>query len=585
MVFHNRFSSFVSFTGSKQRRAIQDTLRKIGSLNNNKTAAAKNRELITSRRPNSKFKKHATGFTTCPYCKGPYAKSGIRYHIRYKCPQKPIDDERTKDERVIPSLAASVEARYHEDTSPVLAKIITRFQDDDIARVIRFDWLLIVYGNKLSKKYTKLGCIKMIKNKLRLVGRILTALKNIEPEVTNFTKLYHPKYYDSVVEAIRAVARVDIVRNEFLAPATASSGVTAVRQIGKLLIAEYIKKDNRENQRITENFLTLMDSDIHISISKMVNETQSRMARQKRVILPLSDDVRMLSQYLDAQRIECFTELSKSYSFKNWLKLTEFTMASIIVFNRRRVGDTQNILDDDFRRKEDIDDSTNEEMLSDLSESSKRIAKQFSRMKVRGKKNRTVPVLLKAEITSCLTLLLTHRQDAGISSNNLYLFGLPSKNDESKVVEAGRILSKFAKACGAKYPTRLTATNLRKHLATVCVTLKLDDTAVGIVSEHMGHHEKVHRDCYRQNTIDRQIVQMAQVLEAARCKSISYDENEAECDEVFVRKRKIPSPDIEVQSKFKHDFLLFITIRLHFKIFKRHFTLKKLFFSKYLEIQ
>lgn len=64
---------FSTITGSKKRRAIQDSLRKIGALNFNMNAAANNGELITSRRPNRKYKKKATDFTTCAYCKGPYA--------------------------------------------------------------------------------------------------------------------------------------------------------------------------------------------------------------------------------------------------------------------------------------------------------------------------------------------------------------------------------------------------------------------------------------------------------------------------------------------------------------------------------
>lgn len=523
---NSQFYCYLStIAGSKERRAIQDSLRKIGQTNFNKNAKLNNKQLIPSRRPNAKHKRTAADQVTCPYCYGSYAKSGINFHIKKKCPQKPIEDERTEGERVVSALTSSVERRYHENACPALQKVFDKCRNDDIIRCVRFDWLATVYGNKLTAKYNKPRHRKMIQNRMRLIGRVQCALKNIEPEVTELAKLFVPKHYDRVVDAIKAVARVDEVRNEFVAPATASSAVTAIRQIGEMLLVEYIKKDDPENQRITRDFLTVMNSDMHISINKMVNETQSRMARQRTVILPSSDDVKCLAQYLESERTACFKELSQSYIFKNWKRLNELTMVTIIVFNRRRVGDTQNILDEDFECKEVINNDTNE-LLSSLPKHSKQIAEQFSRMKVRGKKNRTVPVLLKAEVSDCLKLLISHREEAGVSPLNNFLFGLPSKIDTYQVVDAGRILKKFAVASGAKNPSLMTATNSRKHLATICVTLQLNDTSVADVAEFMGHAEKVHREHYRQNPIERQIVQMSQVLEAAQGNLIAKNQDE-----------------------------------------------------------
>lgn len=461
-----------------------------------------------------------------------------------------MKDDRTDSERVTSQLASSVEGRYHENTSALLKKVFDRCRNDDVIRDIKFDWLAIVYGNNETSQYSKPRHIPMIRNRMRLIGRVLRALKTIEPAVSELAHLYIPRHYDRVVDAIRAVARVDEVRCEFVAPATASKAVTAIRKIGKLLHVQYIMQDNREKQRITQDFLTVMNSDMHISINKMVNETQSRIARQRKVILPSSDDVKLLADYIDAERIACFSELSESFTFKNWRRLTELTMSSIIVFNRRRAGDTQNILDEDFETKEIYNEDTNGELLSSLPEQSKQIANQYSRMKVRGKLNRTVPVLLKADVEECLTLLIAHRQDAGVPPENGFLFGLPSKVDFHRVVDAGRVLKKFAKACGAKKPLLLTATNLRKHLATICVSLQLSDTSVADVAEFMGHAEKVHREYYRQNTIDRQIVQMSQLLEVAQGTNPKKRQT-SQIKSTNGRKRKISIPSADGGEKSK----------------------------------
>lgn len=177
--------------------------------------------------------------------------SGLTYHVKKKCRHAPVSDERTDGERVTISLATAVEARHHENASPALKKVFSKLRDDKIVRGIKFDWMVTVYGNKLTAKYTKRNSPEMIRNRIRLIGRVLSVLKIIEPNITDLAGLYVPKYYDRVVESIRAVARVDTDRNEFVAPATASSAVTAIRQIGELLLVEYIKRDDQENQRIT----------------------------------------------------------------------------------------------------------------------------------------------------------------------------------------------------------------------------------------------------------------------------------------------------------------------------------------------
>jgi len=138
-------------------------------------------------------------------------------------------------------------------------------------------------------------------------------------------------------------------------------------------------------------------------------------------------------------------------------------------------------------------------------------------MKIRGKKGRTVPVLLKPGITKCIELLLQYRTTAKVSNKNEYLFALPSPDEnQKKVINAGILFVKFSKLCGAHNPDSLRGTNMRKHIASMCIGMNLSDTVIGEVAQFMGHHEKIHREYYRHNTIDREVVQMSQLLKVAQ---------------------------------------------------------------------
>lgn len=360
--------------------------------------------MITSRRPNLKFGNHATRFKTCPYCNGFYTRGSLRLHVRYNCPRKPIvNDKKTKGERVITALATSVEARYLQSASAALQNVYKKLRDDALVRSLKFDWLITVYGNKLAAKNTKLRSPYMIKGRLRLIARFLRELKGIEPEVTDLATLYHPKYYDRAVEAIRAVARFDSDTNQYGAPATASSCVTAIKKIGVMLRSEYIKKGHKELQLLTEDFMSVMNSDIHDVINKTVNENQSKMRRRKVLNLPSLDDLKILNQYIQSESNDCYDELLTTFDYAKWLYLAKLTMIYILIYNRKRVGDTENITVEDFKCKEAMNESSNQQLFASLSSEAREVAKRYSRMKVCGKKDRTVPVL---KMNTCSRFLL-----------------------------------------------------------------------------------------------------------------------------------------------------------------------------------
>lgn len=54
--------------------------------------------------------------------------------------------------------------------------------------------------------------------------------------------------------------------------------------------------------------------------------------------------------------------------------------------------------------------------------------KKYVRFLIRGKKARGVPVLLTHLMSKAMHLILKYRDDAGVSKNNPYLFGIPGNS-------------------------------------------------------------------------------------------------------------------------------------------------------------
>lgn len=278
---------------------------------------------------------------------GTYSVINIRHHVAKCVPG------RIKSQRSVIVLGRAVEGRLHKDASAKLRlEVFPPLREDDIVRLIRYDRLLIVWGNKLCLRYTPHYQHNMIRARLRLMGRLLLTAKKINPNLTNFASLYNPKIYDDVVKAARIVGRYDEKEGEFGAPSVGMNLGTYIRQIGEILINEYVKSEELEKERKVEQFLKIFKVDFAVDVNKAALETQRKHQRQRKDVLPTTEDIRTLITYLNCEIKRSFNDLSETYSFEEWFKLSELTVASLVSFNRRRTGEIQNILVEDYRNQE-----------------------------------------------------------------------------------------------------------------------------------------------------------------------------------------------------------------------------------------
>lgn len=143
---------------------------------------------------------------------------------------------------------------------------------------------------------------------------------------------------------------------------------------------------------------------------------------------------------------------------------------------------------------------------------------------------RTVPVILNSELLDCLQIMLKHRHEAGVPSRNKFLFGIPSHDKKRlKHLRAYFLLRKFSDECGAKLPHTLRGTQLRKHIATCCITLNLSEDQVNDLANFMGHDKNIHKSHYRQPIPELEIIRITKLLEMAQ--GGTEEENEKDADD------------------------------------------------------
>jgi len=394
-------------------------------------------------------------------------------------------------------------------------EILPILQEDDVTKAIRYDRAIILYGNSMCKSQVHQHQNTYIRGQLRFLGRLVLALRNRNLEINTLADAYAPQFYRTIIEAINDVAELDYKTNMYKHPTNASTLGTCLKKIGKILDVTYMIDNDLIKRKHVDDFLKIYDIDFSGTINKVVTETHTKVKRQKKITIPQTNDIKSLSNYLKEKIKEYSEILSKKFLFETWRSLAEVTLIAIQVFNRRRAGETERILINDYKNYECI--------CGTKCKTSKQFGKthNYVRFIIRGKLNRTVPVLLDAQMLKSIQLLLQFRKDAKVPSSNPFLFGLPSKDKSHKHLRACRLMRDFASACGAKNISALRGTALRKHIATKCVDLNLSDNQVIRVANFMDHHEHIHKEIYRQPVAKVDILEMSKILEKAQGANIT----------------------------------------------------------------
>lgn len=284
--------------------------------------------------------------------------------------------------------------------------------------------------------------------------------------------------------------------------------------------------------------MKLLVVDIGTNVNKTVTETQSAHKRHKKIILPSLEDIQKLHKHLTKRRVESYEALKNSFSYENWIELAEVTLTSLHVFNRRRAGEIERVLIEDLKNYERLNENMNKDIYNSLSKENKKVAEKYVRFCIRDKLGRTVPVLLSNDLFECINLILRFREDVKVPKKNYYVFGLPGLNkNRFKYPRACFLLRKFSRECDAIQSSSLRGTMLRKHVATHCIQLNLNDVDVSDLATFMGHAEKVHREHYRQPLASRDILKISQYLEAVQG-PMQNDEFSSDSDDEMEEKSK-----------------------------------------------
>ncbi|KAK0076194.1 hypothetical protein PV325_005761 [Microctonus aethiopoides] len=480
--------------------------------------------LITCRRQQSNSKNNSQDYIVCTHCQGSFSKRTIRLHY------KNCNTNHRKGVREITAMGRRMSAYVHSSANYTLRKvIIPGMHDDEVTRAIKYDELVILAGNQFCDNYTRDQHVELIRGHLRLLGRLKIAMIAKNPAIEQLGEMFDTNNYMILKEAIRDVAQYDSKKRVYGAPANASTLGTLIKKLGKIWNAQCTLKEDWETQKKYQNFLSVFDYDFPTTINKKVIEEQINKRREKTEILPMKQDIKKLYDHLKQICNEAVEKLERNFDYTTWRNLAEACLILLQMFNRRRSGEIERLLITDYEKQESVDKNMNSEYLSKLSKKSREFAEKYVRITIRGKLNRTVPVLLDSVLVKYVNTILKHRFDAGVKPNNVYVFGVPTATKMAKkYLRACPLMRKFSEQCDAVMPESLRGTKLRKHIATHTAMLGIEENQVDDLANFMGHHKNIHKDIYRVPVPFRDVTDVSQLLLAAMGVDDEDDANASE---------------------------------------------------------
>lgn len=373
---------------------------------------------------------------------------------------------------------------------------------DEISFVAKKDLLIVYFGDSYLKKHKRERKEYACSSRMRELSRLLIAYRDIVNDCKCcFKDILKPKNFDYFLTATRNIAGYDPKNKMFKVPSLAMHLGTYLKdmsdELTHLIVKEtpgFVCKSREESElwlQEIKKFKKLVISRWNTEISSLANKDLQEKRWQKPLLVPLVSDIKTFRDETIKMAEDCYTQfINHTDDIGTYKLLVQCTLALLIIFNRRRIGDVQYLKINDYMRQ---NKSNVKDFESVLTESEKILTTKYRRIVNSGKGSRQVVILLPEMLEKFINTLLEHRKKY-FSQENEYVFAMPqSKIKWGQGDVAIRYLTTKIKL---QYPEAISSNKLRKHIATVAQVLNLSKEDMAQFSKFMGHTEKTHAEFY-----------------------------------------------------------------------------------------
>ena len=492
---------------SKERFEAFQALKNKGNYVHNMRVktGSKEGEIVPWRRAmgeTSSGKKNMDDFLVCEDCQAFFFRKTLWHHKR-SCKKR---GNRIGRGRV------QVRARNllppSQGISEGLKLVLDSMVVDEVSLICKTDPMILKYGEKLHLKLGHEAHQRhYISTKMRELARLLKNLRERSSGST-LSDYLSPDKFEHITASVRSLASYQSIDNRYGVPSLALKVGQSLVKCALIKKAEQIQQG--QDTTAVSRFLELYDMEWTDQVARGALSTLREKRWNNPPLIPLTRDIQILQKYLDSEMHARKELLLRDGASPTAHKaFAEVVLTRLMLFNRRRQGEAGRLRVADFamRRPSNADDV----VIDSLSPLEKELAASLTRVVVKGKKGRGVPILLTDDLQSAVQLLITKRASVGIDDSNPYIF-VNTLSADHNPLRGSDCLRKCVTECGASAPDAITSTGLRRHIATLSQVLALRDNELDMLANFLGHDIRVHREFYRLPEATMQVAKISKLL-------------------------------------------------------------------------
>ncbi|XP_044756880.1 uncharacterized protein LOC123315296 [Coccinella septempunctata] len=471
----------------------------------------------------------SAGVLPCDNCLG-FFSTKLLYRHRKKCSGRGARAQSDGQSKLV---NIRVDEKLRKEVFP-------RMRADKISLEAKSDKLICSFGARYLRIHRDQHFAVVTSRKMRELSKILIELKKMEPGIKSLFQALRPEHFDLFVKAAQIISRYDPETEEYGAPSLAMNIVNSLKQCCDIAINFVLKRNPiigtvpaAEAEAQLKTMIHLFETNWRYQISSQAANNLNLNKWNKISIVPLASDLRIMKDYLaqSAQKSSAKIQLMET-DISAYNDLVEITYCQVLLLNRKRPGELQRMQLHTYLNCGNTQGQY-EEFQKIMSPLESILLSKMKRVVTRGKRGRGVPVLFTTDVQKNLQLLIDKRPNM-VPKENPFLFAKAKCKSE---LSGYKVLSKYAHTCGAKNPKAITATRLRKHLATLMQIFNMTDGDIEQLASFMGHTTGTHRGSYRLPDDVYQTAKLSKLLllmekgEANQYKGKSLDEIEINMEE------------------------------------------------------
>lgn len=475
---------------SKERREALAVLRNQGNFIRNRSS---NIVLRPVKRLSPSNKAEVEDYLPCSHCFGFYKKRFLYRHTKRCSANHDLEKNKKRQTSQSDGHTTLLMNTFLKHDQLLKKELFPRMRADEINAIVKKDALICSYGYSYLKGRRSKGNLDLVRINMRRLAKLLKFAREKDKSVKELIDILHPTRFRLIIDGVNEQAKYNPETDIYESPTLAMNFGTLLKKCCDLAYVYLLqKRDTDEKRKEVKIIKNLIESQWADEISAQAATNLKEKTWNKNELIPLTTDLKKLNDFLQSIAHDAYNTLTtdrENHAAYNTLK--EALYCQIILLNRRRPAEVAQLKVNTYLSVNLDAHAENDEFQNSLTETEKILLNSYSRIVIRGKRGRGVPVLLSPNMRKHFDYLIQIRDN--FVSDNEYVFHTTGKS----FIDGTKTLQKYVKKCDVENPHSITATKLRKHLATVTQLLNFSNKDLEQLSNFMGHTLNTHCNFYR----------------------------------------------------------------------------------------